>query len=170
MTDGHVGGSTWQVADVRVRHRSLSQKRRNQQEAGFSPASLSPGVSVTDGVELCSCLHYFRCVFVLFFPFPFFPFFCFSPIGPSESTQVVFELNSTALGAPHLACSVFICRTTNFGSARVRNSLAERCCQKEAVVSTLNISWKHSHYSGLVNSRFWGTMIVAGSGSQLRRP
>ena len=32
----------------RVRHRSLGQKRRNQQNAGFSPAGLSPGVCVAD--------------------------------------------------------------------------------------------------------------------------
>ena len=68
MTDGHVAGSTWQVADVqrplmtvakmvaagnRVHFdskdpRVVSQKRRNQQEARFSLAGLSPGVCVTD--------------------------------------------------------------------------------------------------------------------------
>ena len=89
MRDGHVAGTTWQVADAkrplmsvakmvaagnrvhldskdprivrpkgdviplrkgreRVRRRSLGQERCNQQEAGFSPAGLSPDVCPTD--------------------------------------------------------------------------------------------------------------------------
>ena len=64
MTDGHVAGSTWQVADVKSVAKMVAagnrvhldskgpgivrQKRHNQQEAGFSPAGLSPGVCVAD--------------------------------------------------------------------------------------------------------------------------
>ena len=88
MRDGHVAGTTWQVADVKkqfmsvakivaagnrvhldskdarivtpkedviplrkagnVRRRSLGQERCNRQEAGFSPAGLSPEVCPTD--------------------------------------------------------------------------------------------------------------------------